>query len=503
VRTVGSTAVRRAVVLAIVLAAATLAPSARSDAQVVSPPATAVLTPKSGPAGQTVVIIGTGWSGTNPPRVTAGTPPHVAQGTATVSGDQLTGSVTIPPDAPAGSITVEVCATSITDDVNETCVSPQFLVTRPTLSLSPPHGPAGATVTVGGTGWGVPAGAPTASVLDGQKPVDTNSDISAGIRVVGGSVSGSVTIPTGVSGGKSVTIKVCVPERTTASCATASFSIDPQLTAMPATGLPGASLQLGGSWCCFASKRDVKWKATGAVVGTMQIAASGAVSGSARIPRDAAEGPAVLLVCDGNVDGPTCVVANVVVLRPTLRSDRSDYDIGAPIQLSGEGWCCPGTTVTVSDGSDGIRWGQGKVDADGRLAARPTVPDGTTATIHELSVCADKYCQSVRLNVHVPAPNSGDSTTDPAIVVPPVETPPPPPPDPHPGARFPWWLVVAGIVVVVAATTVAIKHWWPRPPVPKATTAKQPAVHRFQPRPLAVVVRIGAPHHTGRHRSMP
>jgi hypothetical protein len=490
-------------VLAILLTGATLAPSAPSDAQVVSPPATAALTPQSGPAGQTVAIKGTGWSGTNPPRVTAGTRPNVTQGTATTSGDRLTGSVTIPTEAPTGSITVQVCATAIADDVNETCVSSQFLVTRPTLSLTPTQGPPGATVTLGGTGWGVPAGAPEVSVLDGQKPLDTNRNDSAGTKVVGGSLSGSVTIPPGVAGGKSLTIKACVPEKAASACATASFSVDPQLTATPATGLPGAPLQLGGSWCCFASKREVKWRATGATVGTIQITASGAISGSVRIPRDAAEGSAVLVVCDGNVDGPTCAVTNVVVLRPTLRSDRSDYDIGAPIRLSGEGWCCPGTTVTVSDSSDGVRWGQGTVDAAGHLSARPTVPGGTTAATHELAVCADQYCQSVRLNVHLPTATSHDSTTNPAIVVPPVVTRPPLPPDPDPSARFPWWLVVVAVVIVVAVATVVIRHWWPRPPVPKPTIAKRPAVHRFHPHPVAVVVRIGAPHHTVRPRSMP
>ncbi len=485
----------RVIAIGLVLVPVALGTPATTRAQV-APERTLVVTPGKGPAGTDVTLSGTGWGeNVDTASVAVVSPERPGVTHADVANGRLTGSVTIPSDIADGTlVAVEACQVSAGDDAVVDCAAAHFLVARPTLVLSQTSGAAGTVVALSGSGWGTPDRTPTVT------PSGTAS-------VVDGELTGTVTIPTDVAGGKLVPVQVCAPYagRRTPLCLTSDFSVDPVLTATPTTALPGATIDLGGSWCCF-SQRDVTWGSADTVIGTARTNADGVISGSARIPLDAAEGDGVLAICDGDVDAETCGTATVAVEAPTLRTDRSDYRIGDEVQLSGEGWCCPDAAVVVTDAADGIRWGDGTVDADGRLRAGATVPDGTEAGDLVLSVCAGARCRTVSVRV-VTSPASTDqpttvppATSAPSVTTapasPPVTSAPPPPPDQN-GQT--WWPVVVVAAVVGGALALLRRGRSHRRGRTTPIVRPGPAVHQLVPRrPVAVVVSVDVPRTTTR-----
>jgi hypothetical protein len=506
-----SSLVSRALAIALVGLLLTTAVSAApaAFAQVASGEPTLVLTPRFGAAGTTVRMSGSGWGTTvGTPHVTLESQDGEADADAAVDVDEegrLTGSVSIPVDLLGGrSMTVRACAISGGDDAVETCASARFRLDPPTLTAMPSQGAAGTAVELQGSGWGETGSVVTVTAASPDAASDGHSRVDDGV------LTGSVTVPPGLAGGTDVTVQACVPASGQPTCVRTRYSVEPTLTVDPAEALPGATLELGGSWCCFAG-RDVIWSATRAVIGTTRTNPDGVVSGSARIPLDADEGDGQLAVCDGDVDAPTCATATVDVKPPTLRTDRSDYEIGAPVEIVGEGWCCPDDAVRVTGAANGLVWGDGTVDEAGELHARATVPDGSARGAHDLSVCVGTRCRTVGLDVVLPAPSTAEPTTAPpgttapsvttvpATTAPSVTTSPtiPPPtttpPDPDPTDHT-WWSAAALLIVagVAGAGIARRRSRVSRAARPVATP--RPAVHELAPpTPVAIVVTVDPP----------
>jgi hypothetical protein len=504
----------------LVLGAAVLGAPTASAAQVSSEP-TLVLTPSSGPAGTTARLSGAGWgTRTATAAVTLEWPEGQADAQAKVANGRLSGSITIPSGIVGGTaVTVRACVTSSADDASVSCASADFSLPPPTLVVTPRSGPAGTVAELSGTGWGEPASTPVVTLLSPKQTASGEASI------VDEQLTGSITIPSDIAGDTDVNVQACVRAggRARPSCATARFSVPPRLTVSPTAALPGTTREVGGSWCCF-SGLDVTWQSTGAVIGRVRTDAAGAISGTARIPLEAEEGTGVVEVCDGDVDVETCADVSVLVQPPTLRADRTSYEIGAPVVLSGEGWCCPDAAVRVTDTADGREWGDGKVDAAGQLQAQATVPDGSAAGEHELSVCVGERCRTIGLSVLLPpASTAGPTTAAPATsgpsvttapTVPPVTTAPNVIPGPTPstfpsepvdpdGSDHNWWLVVAlatAVGVVGVGVWIARRQARGRRPGGLEATLR-PAVHRLSPTPVAIVVTVDPPHTSTEGRS--
>jgi hypothetical protein len=291
---------------------------------------------------------------------------------------------------------------------------------------------------------------------------------------------------------------------TTTTTTTRAPAPEPVLTADPARVLPGASVRLSGTWCCFPGRTwKVIWPPTEAVVGSVVSKGRSGLDGSAQIPVDAPPGQAKLTICTNDVDANECASASITVLPPTLRAQPVDAAPGAAVDLSGEGWCCGEVTVTAGD----TRWGTGTVDAKGELSAQARVPAKTGPGRHDLTVCTTtRRCGTVALTVRVVATSTTTSsstttststststtvepTTVPSTTTVTVPTTPPPPPPPPP--PFPWWLLGLGAALVgtgaVGAVLVRRAVLRGRPGHIVART-KHPR-HRLLPPPVGVVVR--------------
>ena len=152
-----------------------------SSFTVVSPPAVTSFSPGSGPAGTTVTINGSSFTG-----ATAVTFNRVAAGFTITSNTVI--QATVPSGASTGPISVSTPAGTATSTTNFAVVNPPVI-----SSFSPTSGPAGTTVTINGSSF---TGATTVAFngLSASFSVTSNTVIQS--VVPAGAASGPVTVTT-------------------------------------------------------------------------------------------------------------------------------------------------------------------------------------------------------------------------------------------------------------------------------------------------------------------
>ncbi|MGI9031794.1 MAG: hypothetical protein ACR2HP_17690 [Ilumatobacteraceae bacterium] len=296
-----------------------------------------------------------------------------------------------------------------------TAVAEQPSVTPPdpTLELRPEAGPGGAEVEVHGEGWDPDSTdiVATWGFLDDVMQSDLRIDDS-------GTLSGAVTIHDDAAVAAAQRVEICAvvgvgePEDLSSQCQTTTFSIPRTLEVNPASGLRGAIVDVAGRMEGFGKPVDatINWQRDEISLGIATVAPDGSISGRVTIPAEAAVGVGTVAVCVPDADGAQCASAEFAVLKPTLEARPADVTAGEVSDLTGDGWCCPGSAVSVVVPS-GAEWGEGEVDESGRLRATATVPIDATAGSVELVVCAGGDCQPAVLSVIVPAPTTARPTS--------------------------------------------------------------------------------------------
>jgi hypothetical protein len=190
-----------------------------SSFSVVNPPAITSFSPTSGPAGTTVTISGSGFTG-----ATAVAFNGVAAGFTVTSDTAI--QATVPSSATTGLISVSAAGGTASSASSFAVVSPPAIT-----SFSPGSGPAGTTVTISGTNF-TGATAVTFSGVAASFKITSNTAIQA-------------TVPPGAASGP---ISVSTPAGTATSASSFAVVNPPSISSFtPTSGPAGTTVTINGS----------------------------------------------------------------------------------------------------------------------------------------------------------------------------------------------------------------------------------------------------------------
>jgi hypothetical protein len=325
------------------------------------------VTPGQGPVGASVTVAGTGFSVSTPlaslvfDGVSIST---CASGSLTTGGTGAFSCTFSVPSGPAGT------TVTATDSGGQTA-SGAFIVTTPTITVSPSQGPVGATVTVSGTGFS--ESSTVGLVFDG---VTISSCTSGSLTTSGtGAFSCTFSVPSGTSG-TTVTATDVGGET-----AIATFAVTtPTIAANPSQGPVGATVTVSGTG--FSAMTTVGLVFDGVTVstctsGSLGTDGSGDFSCTFAVP-GGTSGSAVTAT---DVGGQTAT-ATFTVTTPTLAVTPGQGPVGASVTVSGTGFSVSSTVGLLFDGVSVSSCGAGSLGTDGSgdFACTFPVPSGTSGT---------------------------------------------------------------------------------------------------------------------------
>ena len=228
-----------------------------------------------------------------------------------------------------------------------------FTVTPAIGALSPPAGPEGATVVIGGTSFGAMQGTSTVTFNGTAATATSWSATSITVTVPTGATSGSVVVTVGGQASNGVTFTV---------------GTDPVVTSLsPALGQVGTTVVIGGA--NFGASQG-----TGTV--TFNGVAAAATSWSATsiavtVPAAAATGPVVVTV-GGEVSNQ--VTFTVTGPPPVINKLKpADGGIGDSVKVKGEHFgTAQGTSTVTFNGLDAVarKWVDDKITVNVPAGAR-------------------------------------------------------------------------------------------------------------------------------------
>jgi hypothetical protein len=316
------------------------------------PPTLTSFAPASGPAGASVTLTGTNFTGATAVKFNG-----LAATFSVVSATSIT--ATVPAGATSGKIAVTTPGGTATSSASFTVTMPPPL---PTLtSFEPTSGPAGTSVTLTGTNF------------TGATAVKFNG-LAATFSVVS-ATSITATVPAGATSGK---IAVTTPGGTATS--SASFTVTtppppPTLTSfVPTSGPVGTGVTITGT--NFSGATAVKFNGSAAATFTVVSA----TSITATVPAGATTGKIAVTTPGG---AATSAANYTVTLTGTLPAPWLDTDVGSP-GIAGSAGSAGGTFTVNGSGlgfigtSDHFNFAYQPLSGDGQIIARVTGL-GTTA----------------------------------------------------------------------------------------------------------------------------
>ena len=363
-------------------------------------------TPTSGAVGETVTITGTGFSTTatdNTVTFLGDINNNSDNKQATVSAATATLlTVTVPPDAQTGTISVMVGTAADTSDMSFSVLDPNVLAIT---GINPTSGTVGASVTISGQNFSTTATDNTVTFLGAEG--DDNDNVVATVSAATATLL-TVTVPPDAQTGK-----ISVMVGAAADTSDMSFSVlDPNVLAItginPTSGTVGASVTISGqNFSTTAAENTVTFLGdidadADNVVAT--VSAATATLLTVTVPPDAQTGKISVMVgtaadtsaASFTVTGTTPAPDSPVVLSFTPTSGA----VGATVMITGTGFSTTATENTVTFlGAEG--------DADNAAA---TV-SAAIATLLTVTVPPDAQTGKISVMVGTAADTSAASFT--------------------------------------------------------------------------------------------
>lgn len=322
------------------------------------------LSASEGPAGSTVTLTGSGFSPSGAITLLVGgvAVSSCSSGSLTASAE---GTVDCTFTIPSGTSGSSVTATN----AGGASAGSTFTVTTPTLVLSASEGPAGAKVTLSGSGF---AGSSALTLAFDGVAISACSAGSLGTSATG-TFSCTVSVPSGSSG---TTVKVSGG----GASASATFTVTtPAVTVSPASGAVGASVTVSGTG--FSVDATVALSFDGVTIttgtsGSLATSSSGAFGLTFLVP-SGTSGSSVKVTDPG---GASASGTFTVTVPPAIVVTPGQGPIGTSVTISGSDFA-PSTTVSLLFG--GVKVSSGgaptiSVGSSGSFSCTVTVPSGTT-----------------------------------------------------------------------------------------------------------------------------
>ncbi len=325
------------------------------------------VTPSQGPAGATVTVSGTGFTGDT--TLASLEFDNVAIGACT------SGSLTTAPNGALGCTFAVPTGTSGTTvsatDSGGLVASASFTVTTPGITVTPGQGPIGATVTVAGGGFSVLSpvaltfdGVAVSSCAIGSLSTDASGAFSCGFAVPSGTSGTTVTVTD--AGGQAPTGTFLVTT--------------PQITVGPGQGPVGAAVTVSGTG--FSVSQPVALTFDGVTVaactsGSTTSDAAGAFSCGFSVPSGTSGTTVTATDGGGQVSTGTFTVTTVLI---TVTPGQGP--VGAAVTVAGTGFSVS-TPVALSFGAVALATcssGSLTSDASGTFSCSFPVPSGTSGT---------------------------------------------------------------------------------------------------------------------------
>ncbi len=306
---------------------------------VVIPPTTPVsLSPISGPIGQPVTVSGQGFAA-NSPLLAIFDGTQVPFSASTDSNGVITANsiFTVPLGETPGNKTVTIV------DKNFNYANTTFIVTTPTIAISPTNGPVGTTITVTGSNFIYNS---TISINFAGNPMTTSPYPIVADPT--GSFSATFNFNFNASAGINQ-----VMASDGVNSAFANFNVKPSITLNPITGPIGSLATVTGTG--FAASQSVTVTFAGATVTTAPVNVNtdgfGFFTSNFTVPSGQTAGTKNVVATDANSNSATTTFA----VTPSISLNSTNGDVGSTVNVSGSGFAAnsilalkfAGSTVTL------------------------------------------------------------------------------------------------------------------------------------------------------------
>ena len=329
----------------------------------VIPPTVPVnLSPSNGPIGQPVTVSGQGFAA-NSPLLAVFDGSQIPFSATTDSNGTIPANAifTVPPGETPGNKTVTII------DKNFNYVNTTFLVTTPTITVSPTSGPVGTTITVTGSNF---IDNSTINInFAGNPTVTIPSPIAANPT---GSFSATFNFNFNDSAGINQ-----VMASDGINSAFANFNVIPSIKLNPTTGPIGSLVTVSGTG--FAASQSVTVTFAGATVATIPVNVNtdgfGFFTANMTVPTGQTAGAKNVVVTDANSNSATTTFA----LIPSISLNPTSGNAGSTVTVSGSGFAPSSTLTATYAGSPITISGTTITNATGSFSAATfTVPLTTT-----------------------------------------------------------------------------------------------------------------------------
>jgi hypothetical protein len=376
-----------------------------------------VVAPDQGPVGTTVDVAGTGFSVSSALAALVFDSVAISSCASGSLATSVTGTFGCSFPVPTGSSGTTVAAT----DPGGQVASAQFLVTIPSVSVTPGQGAVGSEFTLIGAGFQAMTPLTISAAGVDLTPTSCSS----------GSFSGT-TVTTGATGGFTCTFllssqpggTVTLVATQGANAASASFVVSPSFTISTGSAAVGTVISFAGSGFLASTAYTVQWNSSTTLCsGT--TSASGELTCSSAVP--AAPAGAHTITID---QGSTSISSSFSVI-PSISVTPSTGPVGTSVTLTGSGFDAGTSFVVTWQG--GATLCSGTTDSNGGFSCTFTVPSSSAGTA-TISVSEGSYTPSYSFTVTAS------------------------PPGPAGPAPFPWWAVAVVALVAVGLLVLGLVY---------------------------------------------
>jgi hypothetical protein len=325
---------------------------------------TLTLSPTSGPVGQTFAVSGSGFAANSQLLATFAGSTVPFNFITTASGTIPAGAtITVPAGSTSGNKQVEVI------DSKFNYANGTFTVNSAGITVSPPSGAVGTSVTVTGS-YFVSSSTVTLD-LNGNPVTTTPSTVTT-------NAAGGFSATFAAAGNAGVQI---VSASDGVNSANTVFTITSSITITPASGPPGTQVTVSGSGFAAGSILSATFAGSGVILtGTTITDATGSFSGSMFTIPASTTGSDPVVFSDSATPTPNTGTGSFTVNAPTLTLNPTSGNVGSSVTVSGSNYI-PGSTVTVKfDALTMLTFGAtatGTLPATGNTFVVPTTASGS------------------------------------------------------------------------------------------------------------------------------
>ncbi len=342
---------------------------------------TITLTPTSGVVGESVVVTGTGYTGSTTITLTFDSVSisSCTSGSLTASGGKFACTFSVPSGTSGTTVTA---AGADVGTVPADTASGTFTVTTPSIKLSQARGPTGVTVTVTGSGF---AGTDTSVAISGT--IVPSTPITC--TVSGGSITGTCTfVATGSPGTYTITA-VGNQVGGSGDTATATFTITtPTITLTPSQGPTGVSAVVSGTGFSPGVTITLTISGSGTLGSSSCTGQTVSATGTFTCPATTVSGSAGSYTITATGSDHSTVSSDVAsagftITTPTITLTPSQGPEGSTVTVSGTGFTIGSSlkslvfdTVTISSCSPGSM----SISGTGTFSCAFSVPSGASGS---------------------------------------------------------------------------------------------------------------------------